>query len=209
METLCSGQSYYRYFLFSVGLIQNGVWQFNEQYIVGIKFFGLPLEEILFFITIPYACTFIYESVLLFIKKQVLPNSIKPALILISILSLIASPFHFNKAYTFSVLFIGGIVFLVMSLALSVQLLEKFIITYLISIIPMFLVNGVLTALPVVIYNNTQNIGVRIGTIPVEDFAYSAILLAMNIGLYEWYRARENSNRSFKYHNGPQQILSN
>ena len=50
----------------------------------------------------------------------------------------------------------------------------------------MLVVNGFLTALPVVIYNNNENLNFRIGTIPVEDFAYSAILLVMNIALYQW-----------------------
>jgi lycopene cyclase domain-containing protein len=54
----------------------------------------------------------------------------------------------------------------------------------------MFVVNGVLTGLPVVIYNNMENSGIRIGTIPVEDFLYNAILLAMNIGLYEWFKLK-------------------
>jgi len=108
----------------------------------------------------------------------------------LSVLSLVLSPFFFDKAYTFSVLFIGGLVFLFISYSLNSERMEKFMITYLISIFPMLFVNGVLTALPVVIYNDTQNLDIRVGTIPVEDFIYSAILLVMNIGLYEWQRSK-------------------
>jgi len=36
------------------------VWSFNPNYILGINFFRLPLEEILFFLTIPFSCIFIY-----------------------------------------------------------------------------------------------------------------------------------------------------
>ena len=70
---------------------------------------------------------------------------------------------------------------------------NKFFVTYAISLIPMFIVNGILTALPVVIYDDTQNLGLRIGTIPIEDFLYSAILLAMNISLYEWLKRRSDA----------------
>jgi lycopene cyclase domain-containing protein len=52
----------------------------------------------------------------------------------------------------------------------------------------MLIVNGLLTALPVVIYNDLENIGVRIGSIPVEDFFYCFILLLMNISLYEYFQ---------------------
>jgi lycopene cyclase domain-containing protein len=165
-----------------------GVWHFNDRYIVGIKFFGLPLEEILFFITVPYACTFIYETVLLFVNRRLFPDNLNKVFAVVSISGFFLSFFLFEKAYTFSVLFIGGIMFLVASRLLSAERFEKFFITYSISLLPMLLVNGLLTGLPVVIYNNAENIGFRIGTIPVEDFLYGAMLLLMNIGLYEWQK---------------------
>jgi lycopene cyclase domain-containing protein len=49
----------------------------------------------------------------------------------------------------------------------------------------MAVVNGLLTSLPVVIYDNSENLNIRVGSIPVEDFVYCLILLGMNIGLYE------------------------
>jgi lycopene cyclase domain-containing protein len=57
--------------------------------------------------------------------------------------------------------------------------------TYLVSLIPFAVVNGILTSLPVLIYKNEENLSFRIGTIPVEDFFYSMLLLLINITLYE------------------------
>ena len=62
----------------------------------------------------------------------------------------------------------------------------------------MAFVNGVLTAMPVVIYNNAENLGIRAYTIPVEDFIYSFIMLGMNVGLYEFIREKSNSFNSSK-----------
>src|SRR5688572_20985939 len=41
----------------------HGLWTFNPKYITGYRILGLPVEEVLFFFTVPYACLFIYAVV--------------------------------------------------------------------------------------------------------------------------------------------------
>ena len=65
------------------------VWSFNEDYILGIKFFELPLEEILFFITVPFACIFIYECLKCYFKLNVNANLVKLISVFLLALSLI------------------------------------------------------------------------------------------------------------------------
>jgi lycopene cyclase domain-containing protein len=167
-----------------------GVWSFNDKYIVGIRFFGMPIEEYLFFFSIPYACTFIYESLCYYDKRRLFPNNTKYVIWIASGLMFMSSFFFIHRAYTFSVLFLLGLTFPLSTFILKKEKLDRFLQMYLISIIPMLLVNGLLTALPVVIYDNSQNLGIRLGTIPVEDFLYSAILLLMNVAIYEWNMQR-------------------
>jgi len=170
-----------------------GVWNFNDNYTLGLRLFGLPIEEILFFATVPYACTFIYETVSFVLKNKYFSVVAANLLLGVSLVAVAASVFFFNKAYTFSVLLIGGLVYPVAYLMFTPDQRNKFLISYLVSLLPMLIVNGFLTALPVVIYNNTQNIGLRLVTIPVEDFIYCFILLAMNIGLYEFFKGGKHS----------------
>jgi len=173
-------------------MIQSNIWSFNKKYILGWKLLGLPLEEFLFFITVPYACTFMYENVSHFLNNKIVPGKEKLFLRWLSGIAVITALFFHNKIYTFTALLSFGLFFPVATLILSRRQVKFFLITYLLSLIPMALVNGLLTWLPVVIYNNTQNLGIRIGSIPVEDFFYSATLLAMNITLYEWAKSGEN-----------------
>jgi lycopene cyclase domain-containing protein len=167
---------------------KHGVWGFNSAYILGIKFWGLPLEEVLFFVTVPYSCTFIYEVVGFYFKHREGSFPFRYLFLTLSFIALILSYFALGKAYTFWVLFIGAVVIPPLSFLMNTIKLQKFLITYFISLLPMLIVNGLLTALPVVIYNDLENIGVRIGSIPVEDFFYCFILLLMNISLYEYFQ---------------------
>ena len=70
------------------------------------------------------------------------------------------------------------------------RVLGRFYAAYLVHLIPFLLVNGVLTALPIVWYNNDQNLSLRIGTIPIEDTMYSMLLLLLNITIYEWLKMK-------------------
>ena len=43
--------------------VKKDLWTFNKSYVTGIYFFGLPIEEILFFAVIPFSCLFTWETV--------------------------------------------------------------------------------------------------------------------------------------------------
>ena len=70
--------------------------------------------------------------------------------------------------------------------------LSRFYLAYFVTLIPFYIVNGLLTSIPVVLYNNDQNMGIRITTIPFEDHFYSMALLLMNIAFYEHFKKRHN-----------------
>jgi lycopene cyclase domain-containing protein len=175
---------------------KHGVWSFNSQYVLGIYWWGMPMEEYLFFITIPYACTFIYETIEKFVEKPLLLRHADQALMGLSIIAAVLSFFFIDKIYTWSVLF--GVFIIIPFLLHFVRgmKLQSFLLMYFIALIPMFVVNGFLTGLPVVVYNNQENLNIRLGSIPIEDFAYNLILMSMNIGLFEWLRSRSYKTMS-------------
>jgi lycopene cyclase domain-containing protein len=167
-----------------------GVWSFKPRYILGISFFGLPLEEVLFFLTVPFACIFIYACLNHYVKymlSDMLSEIISSAMIVLSILVLV---FNYQKLYplvTFSLLLV---LVALLEYVWRLRWLNRFYIMYVVALIPFYIVNGLLTSIPVVIYSKTQTMGDRIFTIPFEDHFYLMALLLMNIGFYERFKGK-------------------
>lgn len=168
----------------------DGVWSFNPKYITGITILQLPIEEIFFFLTVPFACIFIYACLNYYIKWEIdtrLTRIISNLIIIFSILILI---FYHHKLYTRVTFTLLAFLVILFQFIYKVRWLNRFYISFLVVLIPFYIINGVLTAWPVVMYNNAQNLGLRIGTIPIEDHFYCMALLLMNIGFFEYFRLK-------------------
>jgi lycopene cyclase domain-containing protein len=165
------------------------IWGFNSLYVLGIYILDIPLEEILFFFTVPYACIFIYECLKAYIKNSETFEELHRWFTLLFFGVACTLLYWYNdRLYT-------SITCLILTFILGTHLtvikrryMSWFYFAYLVSLIPMLLVNGLLTSLPVVYYNETQITGYHIMSIPVEDFLYNMTLLVMCIGLYEWFK---------------------
>lgn len=164
-----------------IAFTHHGFWGFNDDYISGIKLFQLPIEEWLFFICIPYACIFTHYAIIELNPKfrfsEKVVNGIYITLLSILIISLW---YHYDKWYTF-INFLYALLLLGWVYNSRKNLLQPFMATYLIILIPFFIVNGVLTGTgieeQVVWYNNEENMGIRLLTIPVEDTIYNLSML--------------------------------
>ncbi|ARS35901.1 lycopene cyclase domain-containing protein [Pontibacter actiniarum] len=168
-----------------------GIWGFNEAYLTGIYLFNLPLEEVLFFLTVPYACVFIYDVLNAYISKDLLRPVAKPlALALILALPLVAV-FNAAALYTSITFCLLAVMHLLHLRFFGTKYLGRFYLAYLVHLVPFLLVNGVLTYLPIVWYNDSFNLGLRIVSIPVEDTMYSMLMLLLTISVYEALRQRK------------------
>jgi lycopene cyclase domain-containing protein len=167
-----------------------GVWSFNNSYITGIVVFHLPIEEILFFITVPFACLFIYACLNYYLKWNISKQLSSSITGLICISSALLLVFYYHRLYTLITLSLVLVLLLLLKYVFKVNWLGRFYRTYFIALVPFYIVNGLLTSIPVVIYNNTQNLDRRVGTIPIEDHFYLMAMLLMNIGLFEYFRPK-------------------
>lgn len=166
------------------------VWSFNPAYIMGLNILDLPLEEILFFITVPFACIFIYECLNYYLKTDLLkPVSKYISWFLIS-LSCVLLLMFYDLVYTLITFGLLVFVLIFAQLIVKTKFLSRFYLAYLVSLIPFYIVNGILTSVPVVIYNDAENMGVRIGSIPFEDHFYLMSMLLINVLLFEHFRKK-------------------
>jgi lycopene cyclase domain-containing protein len=155
---------------------------------------GLPLEEILFFICIPYACLFTYFALNHLIKKDHLFPHQELISSLLAVLLLIFGVYHLNKLYTGVTFLFTGLFIAFSFLKLRTRFMGRFYFAFAIILIPFLIINGILTGSfieePVVWYNNAENTGVRLGTIPVEDVIYGMLMLLVPITIWEKWEGR-------------------
>lgn len=171
-----------------------GVWSFNYDYCLGIELLGMPLEEWLFFLIIPFCSLFIHYCAITvnpnfkFNKKASFYLTI--TLIVLVFTVAIANSNKYYTAVNFSILA------MVLSLGLLFfrTYLQEFYASFIVILIPFFIVNGILTGsfieTPIVSYNNLENLGIRLFTIPVEDIGYAFSMLFGNLMIFETLKKR-------------------
>jgi lycopene cyclase domain-containing protein len=181
------------YVTWDIYFTSQGVWRFSRDRIIGLKFINLPIEEVLFFLVVPYCCLFIYECIRVYFPR--LRNKKLAAILLwcLALALLLIGILFKDRAYT-SWTFIGTAVFifLIQSFRRLFSQFDatSFLVSFLIILIPFLIVNGFLTAIPVVLYNDEENLGIRIHTIPIEDVFYGMLLVLMNVCIYEKIKPR-------------------
>jgi lycopene cyclase domain-containing protein len=183
------------FIIWDVFFTAKGVWGFNERYLTGWFLFGLPIEEWLFFITVPFACVFIYECLNFYIKRDLLAPYEKGISVFLIVLFLITGLLNWSKMYTATTFILSGFFVLYHLLFIPAGYRSRFYLAYLVTWLPFLLVNGVLTGgyteQPVVVYNPEEYFGLRITSVPVDDSVYSFLLLFGTVTCFEFFRKKE------------------
>jgi lycopene cyclase domain-containing protein len=165
-----------------------GIWGFNEKYTTRIYLMNLPLEEVLFFICIPYACCFTYFAIDFLIEKDLFAVYARGITLSLILLSLVAAVMYWDRWYTV-VTFSALAVLLSYHLFANTKTLGRFYLAFIILLTPFFIVNGILTGTglneAVVWYNRDEIIGVKLGSIPIEDCFYAMLMILLSLTIAE------------------------
>jgi lycopene cyclase domain-containing protein len=170
------------------------VWGFNPEYVSGIYILNLPIEEVLFFFCIPYACVFTFYALNYLIDHDYFAGVHQRITIILTIALLLLGIFNIHKWYTAVNLILTSLLLLYHYFKNKSEYMSRFYISFLVILIPFFVVNGVLTGSfieePIVWYDNRENLGLRMGTIPIEDAIYGMMLILMNITIADYLEKR-------------------
>lgn len=177
------------YIIWDAVATYRGDWWFNHKYVMEIRLLGLPLEEILFFVTVPYSCIFIYEALQYFLKDEEIDVDVRLFFIL-SIIFIIGGALFYDQYYTITVLISCGMFFFLAALLFPHILRSRiYWLFIMVAFIPFFVMNYLLTSIPIVLYNSQAMWNIRITTIPVEDFFYNFSLLSFYLMVYLFFKA--------------------
>ncbi len=169
-------------------------WFFNTKYILGIRIGKLPFEELLFFITVPYAVLFTWEVFLEYFPNRY--RSLETLRIVLTVLGLgLAVAIFVFRQWTYT-----SLVFLIFSVAMILDFIllrersvwnQSLWYWFLLLFFVMILIaNGYLTARPVVMYSPLYRSGLHILTIPAEDFLFGMSHLMFVVTFYTFFKER-------------------
>ena len=164
-----------------------GHWAFNPSYVDDIRLLGLPLEELLFFVTVPYSCLFVYESVRYFLGDDKLFAPSKRLFAGAGVVLAALSVGFLDREYTFLAILSVGLTLLIVSAVRIEILASRAYWTYIAATLGLFLMfNFILTSLPVVEYSPLAISSIRVITIPLEDFLFNFSMLTSYLAVYLW-----------------------
>ena len=167
-------------------LVTGRHWWFNDAYTLDVRLGGLPPGEWLFFVTVPFACLFTWEVLKGYFANPPLPRLARVGRLLHLLIPAGVILFVLGKEYTGLALLALGLVAVLDRLLHTNIFRQKLTYPFLaISTAFMLIFNGYLTARPVVLYGESYQLGLRIFTIPVEDFVYGYALLLLCLVVFE------------------------
>lgn len=177
---------------------KSGIWWFNHDYTLGIDLLGLPLEEWLFFICIPFSCVFTYYCFNKFFYMKWADAPGKLLAVLVAVACATALVFYGHQTYT-SVTAVATIATLAyLTFAAKAPWIGQATIVYIVLLAGFFPVNGILTGTgleaPIVNYNPNEILNIRMLTIPIEDAFYGYTLFLLNVLFFNYFDKQATSN---------------
>lgn len=177
-----------------------GVWWFDTHYTLGLVIGGLPLEEWLFFIFIPFSCIFTYFCIDKFFRLQQL-SALNNLLVFVSVIVCAVVALRYaDRIYTVVTAVVTILTLLTFHFVLRVEWITQASLVFTLLMLGFLPVNGILTGTglesPIVNYNPSDFMGIRILTIPIEDAVYGYAQFLLVLYFFKKFQSRQRNDHS-------------
>jgi len=165
-------------------------WNFNTAYLIGSSYRGLPIEEYLFLFTFSCAGLGIYNYLnAKFPKNDLQKYGLAVSHMLIG-LCIALLFFAYTKWYTaitfaFLMLLLIGVEYIN-----TLRFMYRFYRAFALALIPFYICYGILCNLPVISYDEKQNVGFDLAQIPFENYFFMMGTLLLGVYLLEVFKSR-------------------
>lgn len=180
------------FILWDIYFTKIGVWWFNDAYVIGWRIGGLPIEEWLFFICIPFSCVFTYFCLTKFFDLSLF-NAFNNIIVFITtIVCAVVALLYFDRTYTMVTAIVTICSVIYFHFIAKQEWIGQASFIFFVLMLGFFPVNGILTGSglesPIVNYNSNEFLNFRMGTIPIEDAVYGYAQFLWNIYFFTKFK---------------------
>ncbi len=166
------------------------IWIFDSQYLLGIFYRGIPLEQYVFVFTFNFAGLGIYN----YLNTKFPNNELQKYSLLLSnlLLGIFIAILYFAYPALYPLL-TASIFFLLLifvEYGSHLRFMYKFYRAFIVTLIPFYICYGVICNLPIISYQSKGITGFKIWNIPFENHLYIIAMLLLNVFLSEYLRRK-------------------
>ncbi len=180
------------FLLWDIKFTEVGIWNYNPELTVGLSHKGLPVEQWLFYLLVPFSAMVVYE----YVKRRYATLNLNNIFTAVSLVLVVAFAII---AYQYRVRFYTFFTFLFTTIYLVYTIFRKqfkphltaLFLTYLLMLIPYALFSFLLTSTAVIAYHQEQVLNVWLGMMPVENLVFLFLLLLINLTVFEYLSERK------------------
>lgn len=168
------------------------VWWFNERYLMGIKLFSLPVEEVLFFVCMPFSWIFVYFCLEKFIRIGVGARMEQFLIYTLVATFFIWGMVEYEHIYSCFTFLTASLTLLFLNYSQTEQFIGKATLVYLLILLGVFPIYGAVMAIlgstePILLYNPEHYLQIKFGMVWIEELVYWYELFLWNLFFFKMF----------------------
>lgn len=175
--------------------VRLGIWGVNEKYTLSARYGNMVLEKWLFYLTWPFAFLILYDSLP---AKNVFGYYAKPMSVFFLVFAILMGWHYQGRLYTTVCCYALAILVTVQLFVVKGAFLGRFYLAYFIFLLPALALeswlNGSFAHEPITWYDNMENSGFRVFTVPIENLLFLLLLFMLNVTVYERAKKPRHAN---------------